>query len=229
MVKLARSPWISDLHWKRDGQQSRSQRTQEALLDAAEILFTEKGAEATSVADVAAHANCSVGAVYHHFRDKKALMYALFERMSREFDALMKDAVNPARWEGASIADILRGYVEFSLLLGRVRPGFKRSGLEASQNDPELREHFGDLLADGFRGLNKLFMARREEIGHPYPDLAAGFAIDQVSSMLRGRLDQSVRRTQLTTCSDEAFMRETLRMAYGYLQLRVPAETEEAK
>jgi len=65
----------------RPGRQSRSQKTQESLLDAAEALFCEKGAEATSVADVAARAGSSVGAVYHHFRDKKALLYALFERV----------------------------------------------------------------------------------------------------------------------------------------------------
>ncbi len=223
---MGKNPWISDMHWKRDGQQTRSQRTQESLLDAAEVLFTEKGAEATSVADVAEQANCSVGAVYHHFRDKKALMYALFDRMSTEFERVTREGVDPARWEGATIADILRGYIEASLLMGRVRPGFKRSGLEASQSDPELKAHFAELLGNLYKGLGELLMARQDEIGHPYPDLAVPFVVDQVSSILRGRLDQVIRRSQLTQCTDEAFTRETLRMASDYLQLKGAPETE---
>lgn len=48
----------------RTGQQSRSQKTQASLLEAAARLFGGKGIEATSVADVAAAASCSVGSVY---------------------------------------------------------------------------------------------------------------------------------------------------------------------
>ena len=81
---MARSRWISDLHWVRTGRQSRSQKTQEALLEAAAALFAEKGVEATSVADVAARAGCSVGSVYHHFRDKPALFEAVLARMVRD-------------------------------------------------------------------------------------------------------------------------------------------------
>jgi len=105
---VARNRWISDLRWVRTGQQSRSQRTQASLLDAAAVLVAEKGVEATSVADVAAQAGCSVGAVYHHFRDKQTLLYALFERMSEEFRATTRDAVDPARWKGATLGDMLR-------------------------------------------------------------------------------------------------------------------------
>ena len=76
---MVRSPWISDLHWVRTGRQSRSRKTQESLLDAAEEIFFQKGADATSVADVAARAGCSVGAVYHHFRDKRALLLDLLD------------------------------------------------------------------------------------------------------------------------------------------------------
>ena len=36
-----KSRWISDLHWVRAGQQTRSQRTQESLLEAAEELFRD--------------------------------------------------------------------------------------------------------------------------------------------------------------------------------------------
>ena len=218
---MPRSPWISDLHWKRDGQQPRSQKTQEALLDAAEVLFYESGADATSVVDVAKKAGVSVGAVYHHFRDKKALLYALFERMSKQYETIGRDAVDAERWEGASILDVLRGFLEFSLELGRVRPGFKKSGLEAAQIDPVLRQHFEELQARNFKGLHKLLLTRKGEMAHPNPKFAAAFIIDQLSSMLRSRNDQLIRKTQIAPCTDEKFVSEALHMALLYLQVEV--------
>jgi AcrR family transcriptional regulator len=224
---LARSRWISDLHWVRTGQQPRSQRTQESLLDAAAVLFSEKGADATSVADVAERAGCSVGSVYHHFRDKKALLYAVFERMSEELRATTRDAVDPARWQGASVADVLRGYLEFSLEVGRDRPSFKRAGQEAARTDPALREHLAELHAELIRGLSALVLARRDEIGHPDPELATGFVLDQLGSMLRTRLDETLMPTRLASRSDAAFVREALCSASAYLQMPAPAESGE--
>jgi len=226
---LARSRWISDLHWVRTGQQSRSQRTQESLLNAAAILFSEKGVDATSVADVASRAGCSVGSVYHHFRDKKALLYAVFDRMSEELRATTRDAVAPARWEGASIADIVRGYLEFSLEVGRDRPAFKRAGREASRSDPALREHLAELYSELDQGLTELLLARQDEIGHPDAELATRFVLDQIGSMLRTRLDETLMPTQLANRSDEDFVREALRSACAYLQVAPPADLEDRR
>ncbi|MFT6010928.1 MAG: AcrR family transcriptional regulator, partial [Candidatus Azotimanducaceae bacterium] len=58
---MAKNRWISDLHWVRTGQQTRSQKTQALLLDAAATLFAEQGVDATAVVDVARRAGCSVG------------------------------------------------------------------------------------------------------------------------------------------------------------------------
>jgi AcrR family transcriptional regulator len=226
---LARSRWISDLHWVRKGQQSRSKRTQESLLDAAAVLFSEKGVDTTSVVDVAERAGCSVGSLYHHFRDKKALLYAVFDRMGEQFRSTTREAVDPARWEGASIADLLRGYLEFSLEVGRERPVFKRAGLEASRNDPALREHLAELSSELDRGLTDLLLARRDAIGHPDPVLATGFVLDQLGSMLRTRLDEILMPTQLATRSDEEFAREALRSVCAYLQVEPPMDLEEGR
>lgn len=223
---MARSRWISDLHWVRTGRQTRSQKTQESLLEAAAVLVSEKGAENASVADVAARAGCSVGSVYHHFRDKKALLYALFDRMSEELRATTRAAADPARWEGASVADVLRGFLEFSLEIGRDRPTFKRAGLEASRGDPVLRERMAELHAELDEALRGLVLARRGEIGHPDPGLATGFVLDQLGSMLRTRLEEISIPTQLASQPDEVFVREALRSVCAYLRVQSPAGGE---
>ena len=224
---MTRSPWISDLHWVRTGRQTRSQKTQESLLDAAEALFAEKGSEAASVADVAARAGCSVGALYHHFRDKRALLYALLDRMTEQFRATTTDAVDPARWKGASIADILLGYLAFSLEMGRKRPGFQRAGLEAALRDPELRDQLAAVKIELEHGLTELILARREEIGHPDPLLATAFVLDQLGSMLKARLEGVLMPRQLESRSDPDFMREALRSVCGYLHIEPPLDLEE--
>jgi AcrR family transcriptional regulator len=224
---MPRSRWISDLHWVRPGQQSRSQKTQEALLDAAETLFAEKGADATSVADVAARADCSVGAVYHHFRDKKALGYALFERMCEEFRATTREALDPSRWEGASIGDVLRSFLEFSLELGRERPTFKRGGVVVARSVPELGEHYDELRRELQEGMTELLLARADEIGHPDPELAVAFVLDELGSMLHTRLEEGAMPTRLAGRRDETFVREALRSACGYLQVTLPDEDKE--
>ena len=163
-----------------------------------------------------------MGSVYHHFRDKRALLYAVFERMTEELRATTRDAVDPARWEGASIVDILRSYLEFSVEIGRERPTSKRAGLAAAQTDPSLRERLAELHSELDEGLRQLLLARRGEIGHPDPELATGFVLDQLASVFRTRLDELSMPTQLSTRSDETFVREALRSACAYLQLEPP-------
>ncbi|MCP5057849.1 MAG: TetR/AcrR family transcriptional regulator [bacterium] len=215
---MKRNRWISDLHWVREGRQSRSQKTQESLLDAAEELFSQKGADGTSLADVAARAGCSVGALYHHFRDKKALLYAVFDRFGEQFRATTREATDPARWEGASVADVLRGYVEFALEQGRTHPGFQQAGLEASLRDATLREHLARVRSELEQGLTELLLARRAEIGHTEPTLAIDFVLDQLASMLKTRLDGGLSRSRLGARSDEEFADEALCSVCAYLK-----------
>ncbi|MET0917162.1 MAG: TetR family transcriptional regulator [Burkholderiales bacterium] len=54
--------------------------TREQLLDAAERVFRERGVTRTSLAEVAASAGVTRGAVYWHFRDKADLFDAMCER-----------------------------------------------------------------------------------------------------------------------------------------------------
>ena len=223
---MIKNRWLSDLHWVRAGQQTRSQKTQAALLDAAETLFVEHGVEHTSVAAIARQAGCSVGAVYHHFRDKKAVLYALFTRLTDEIRATTEAAVDPNRWEGATITDIVHGYLEFLLRTEANKIAFKHFAMEYARQDPDLRNHFLALQAELDAGLTRLLLARRAEIGHPEPKIAIGFTLDQLSSMLKARADNSLAPTQLGSRPDKRFEREVLLSVSGYLQLVPTAEAD---
>jgi TetR/AcrR family acrAB operon transcriptional repressor len=74
--------------------------TRESLLDAAEMVFEERGVSRTSLEQIAAAAGVTRGAVYWHFRNKSDL-----------FNAMMARAVLPLEqhWHGAiDEADPLR-------------------------------------------------------------------------------------------------------------------------
>jgi AcrR family transcriptional regulator len=61
-------------------QAERTEATTSALVDAARELFARDGYAATSLAAVAARANVTKGAVYHHFEGKQQLFEAVFTR-----------------------------------------------------------------------------------------------------------------------------------------------------
>ncbi len=221
---MPRSTWISDLHWVRTGQQSRSQKTQESILDAAEDLFLNSGIETTSVADIAASAGCSVGAVYHHFRDKRSLLYTLLERFTQQTRATTRQGVDPARWEGAKVADILRGYIEFTVESAEESARIKHLEAEASRNDPALSMHLDELYEELNAGLRKLLLARQSEMGHHDPDTAVTFVLDQLATLLTARVKQTLAPEKHAIKSDQAFIDETLRMVCLYLQVETPSD-----
>lgn len=67
-----------------------TERTREALLDAAEMLFWQRGPAIASVLDIARSAGLTRGAFYYHFKDKRAVFEALLER-ARAHERVLPD------------------------------------------------------------------------------------------------------------------------------------------
>ncbi len=217
---LNESKWIEGLRWAEPtGKQTRSQKTKEALLNSAEKLFAEFGVEASSVAEIAKGADCSVGAFYHHFTDKDALLTAIYMRMAERYETVGAAAVDPERWKGARIEDLLRGYLEFALKAARENPGHKVAALEAMKRNPTLQHHYDALEVEFGARLRKLLMARKAEIGHPDPDLAVRFVLDQVAAMVRVRKESMTRHTQMGKRSERQFIEQAVRSAKAYLEI----------
>ena len=60
--------------------------TRASLLDAAEHLFLKQGVSNTSLAQIAAAAGATRGAIYWHFKDKADLFNAMMERVTLPFE-----------------------------------------------------------------------------------------------------------------------------------------------
>jgi AcrR family transcriptional regulator len=67
--------------------------TTNEILSAADSLFSERGVERTSMADIAARAGLAVGTLYNHFRDREALLNTLLDshqcKLLRELDTAL--------------------------------------------------------------------------------------------------------------------------------------------
>src|SRR3954464_2162461 len=81
-----------------------SASTKRALVDVAEVLFTEHGYAATSLDSIVAGAEVTKGALYHHFSGKQALFEAVFERVEDDAARAIQKALKGHRdpWEKAT-------------------------------------------------------------------------------------------------------------------------------
>jgi len=101
--------------------QERTEATRTALLSAARKLFVEKGYAATSTPEIAAAADITRGALYHHFTDKQDLFRAILEdearAVAREIELAAPDAL-PVR---AALIAGSEAYLAAMTVPGRTR------------------------------------------------------------------------------------------------------------
>ncbi|HMC40115.1 MAG TPA: TetR family transcriptional regulator, partial [Acidimicrobiales bacterium] len=121
-----------------------SEETRRRLLDAAAAEFDRRGFEGTRVADIAAGAALSNGALYGHFRSKSDLLSAaLTDVGGRELEALFQGA------DGRSIAELLAAIGRGLPRHPQERGGLMVEALAAARRDPEVAEVTSRHLAYG--------------------------------------------------------------------------------
>jgi AcrR family transcriptional regulator len=207
------TPADDDLQWVRPPQQARSQETLERLLDAAEALIAEKGFEDTPVAEVASRAGSSVGAFYSRFKDKDALFHALYDRWLEQATITTDVTLDPERWQGASIPELLTAVVTFLVKIYRERGGLIRAFVVRNHTNPAFqarRERLSTHISDR---LTVLLLERRKEIHHPQPERAARFGVTLLFGALESVMLFGDFRSRTQILDDEALAAE-LTLAY---------------
>jgi AcrR family transcriptional regulator len=207
----------SDLHWVRPPRQARSQDTLERILDAAEELVAEKGFDDATVAELVRRADSSVGSFYTRFRDKDGLLYALYERYHEQASATADLALDPARWEGAAIPEILGAVTRFLVSVYREREGLIRAFVLRNHADAEFRARQERLSHYVNEKLSRLLVARAAEMSHPNPSLAARFGLAMIASAIENIVLFGELRSSDLTLSDDALATELTRAFLAYL------------
>jgi AcrR family transcriptional regulator len=75
----------------------KGEETRQRILTTALTLFRARGFEATTMRDVAAEAGLSLGAAYHYFASKEAIVLGYFDAMQTEHDQRVRDLLPGTR------------------------------------------------------------------------------------------------------------------------------------
>ncbi|UCE85296.1 MAG: TetR/AcrR family transcriptional regulator [Deltaproteobacteria bacterium] len=212
----------SELRWVRPPQQTRSQETLDRILDAAEALIAEKSFEDTRVSDVVALAGSSVGAFYARFRDKEGLLHALYDRFLAEATATADAALDPERWKGATIPEILGSVIRFLVTVFREQGGLLRSFVLRNRSDAEFGLRQARLSHYVSSRLCDLLLARRAQIAHPDPQRAAHFGFMVVFSTLDSTMLFGETYSSGLSFSDDEVASELTRNYLAYLGVASP-------
>lgn len=78
-----------------DPKQARSKQTKEKIIQAAILLFQERGYEKTTSNEIASAAGVSVGSFYVYFTDKRQLLLTIFDRLADEMFKHAFDNLRP--------------------------------------------------------------------------------------------------------------------------------------
>lgn len=132
--------------------------TVERILDAAEILFAEKGFAETSLRLITSKAKVNLAAVNYHFGSKKALIQAVFSRFLEPLCANLEEELDRLASVGGpalGVEQLLEMLVQQTLAV-KPRSGNDLSifmrllGLSFSQSQGHLRRYLNELYGKVF-------------------------------------------------------------------------------
>ncbi len=98
----------------------------ELIVEAAIVLFTEKGYDDTKIEDIAFAAGCTTGPVYHFFGGKEEIFIAAYTEVSLSYWAFMREAMRRKTPPLDKVIDICH---QFYALPAKQVSEFTRSGL----------------------------------------------------------------------------------------------------
>jgi AcrR family transcriptional regulator len=217
-AKSHREAAVPDRHF--GYKQQRSLETFERLLDAAAVVIAEKSLEDVSVSEICEQAGLSVGAFYRRFQSKDGLLQVLHERYTERVLQLQAVALDPARWEGAPIEEIIVRVIDEIIRTTKQDIGLLRSSTRRAQADPAFARREAQIQSEFFALMTRLLLQRVESIGHPRPRLAAEFCAYQLRAVLLYHLLTSpMLDAGEPMFGDAQFSRELSASLIGYLQV----------
>ena len=201
--------------------QERSRKTLQRMLDSAEFILARHGLQGATLPRIAAHARLSPASVYRRFRDKDALMAAVFARLTKRSSAGSAAAVSPEavrhlgleRFSSNIIAGMIRNF--------RAEAGLSRAALQYSEQhwNADFVRNARDSEARSFQQMVGTFMLWRDQIKHPDPERAIRFAFVLVTLALRELIlfKRAHLFEDILPINDELLTSELTRMFLQYL------------
>ncbi|MEZ4755179.1 MAG: TetR/AcrR family transcriptional regulator [Bdellovibrionota bacterium] len=86
----------------------------ERILAAALKLFVEQGYFNTNVPDLSRESKCSVGSIYHNFKNKEEVATALYEESISAFRRALFDALSGVKGTESILKTLVKSFLQFS-------------------------------------------------------------------------------------------------------------------
>ena len=96
-------------------QAERLAATRAILMKEARSIFATAGYEAAATEEIVKRAKVTRGALYHHFKDKRALFEAIVEEVAREIAASIGETAEPAPDPLQALIEGTRGFLDACL------------------------------------------------------------------------------------------------------------------
>ena len=201
--------------------QERSRESLRRMLDAAEAVIAKHGLDGTTLPRIAARAGISPANVYRRFRDKDALMAAVFERLRKRSTVETRAQVDPETVRPIGPVQFSRSVIEGMIKSFRANAGLSRATVEYSEQhwETESVRKTRASEAQSFEAMLSTFLIWRDQIRHPNPNRAIRFAFVVIALTLRELiLFNRTRSFQDVLSLDDEMLREELpRMFLAYL------------
>jgi len=216
---------VAEESWVRRPQQSRSQRTEEKIVEAALSLLEQEKFDEITVAEIARKAGISVGGFYARFPSKESLLHWFDESFVEDFVREGMELFATDRWEGKGICDIIRAYLAMGAARFRKHRGLLAQITLRARGTPDESfrnriQRVNHELHSRFRGL---LLERKGQMGHPDPAFAIDLGLNVVSAALRETmLFADFSRPSFRPVAPDKLVEELTALYCAYLQ--VPLE-----
>jgi AcrR family transcriptional regulator len=171
----------------RPPRQTRSRESLRRMLDAAEVVLAKHGLEGATLPRIAAKAGIAPTNVYRRFRDKDALMAAVFQRLTERSSTATAMQFDPEALRPVGLVALSKNVIEGMIRNFRADAGLTRASVRYSEEHWEM-----DFVrkaraseAQSFQMMVNAFLMWRDQIKHAEPERAIRFAFVMVALALR--------------------------------------------
>jgi AcrR family transcriptional regulator len=203
----------------RPPQQARSARTLTRIGQAITYLLTRKSYDEITVQEIVQRAGTSVGSFYARFSGKDSLLSWLEEHYFRASRQAIAEELDPAKWEGVPLPDLIARVTRRYLSFLREHEALLRPIALENRRNPDgiVARHARPLNEATYERLTQLLLARREEIRHPDPAFAARFGLSLVFAASHELILFRASRLHPIAISDDRLAAELTRAFLGVL------------
>ncbi len=168
-------------------QQARSRESLRRLLEAAEAVFDKYGLEGATLPRIAREAGLSAASVYRRFRDKDALIRAVFSRATEIQAQELAKEVHLDQLREIGIRAFTRHWIGGMLKGYGTRSGLIRAAMMYAQQHPQAAfvRRQKELEIQGYRKMVETFLLWRSEIRHPDPENGVSYGMMMVAFTVR--------------------------------------------